>query len=149
LTNYIVVFNSFLSKIQKDSTFALYSDSELVEDLISIMNNAIPLFRYPRENLLLKNDSTEIFDEDLNLDTISVLTDFMKYEWYQRKTANSDSIDQRIVSKDLTFYSQANHTLSLQKNIEEAYLIAKRNEARYYTAYRGVPTITGLVGDEI
>lgn len=149
MTEYQKVFKSFLSKIRKDEDFYNYADQELEDDMISIMNNAIPLFRYPRENLLNKDDETEMFVADLELDTISVLTDFMKYEWYSRRAANSDTLDQRLVTKNLTFYSQANHIDALNKIVEQSRKMARENEERYYKAVKGKPQMTGLVGDEI
>lgn len=148
MTYYDEVFKIFLSKIQKDSTFALYSEMELEEDMIDILNTAIPHFKYPRENLMLKDDFGAYFEEDLKLDTIAVLTDYMKYEWYVRKAANTDTLDQRVATKDLVFYSQSSHVTALGKMVDQAFTIAQKSEERYYRTMSGRPQIVGLVGDE-
>ena len=148
MTEYQKVFSSFLNKIRKDMDFFKYSDEELEEDMIGIMNNSIPMFKFPRENLLQKDDDGEFFEDDLKIDTINVLTNYMLYNWYVRKAANSDSTDQRIVSKDLVFYSQANHIEALRKSAEQAYLNAKKSENTYYRSNNHNPQIIGLVGDE-
>lgn len=149
MTTYQEVFKSFLSKIQKDSDFSLYTDQELEEDMMAIMDSAIASFKFPREDLNDRDDHQEIFTNTIKKDTINVLTNYMYYYWKLRKGANTDTLHQRVTDSSLVFFSQSNHGLMLDKSIEMALKLAERSEDTYYRSVSGRPSIAGLVGEEI
>jgi len=149
LTLYEDVFKSFLSKIQNDEDYTLYTHQELEDDFITIMENAIPMFMFPRQNLYNKDNDLEVFNDTLSLDTISVLTDFMVYQWNFRKTNNTDSMHQLKADSSINFYSQSAHLDALVKKQQAALQVAIKNESRYYRSNQGKPNVVGLVGEQV
>ena len=89
MTSYENVYNAFLSKVTTDDwtdEFAgagdiLLSEEEIKQDLRSILENALPYFKYPRTSLA-RND--EGFEADLSPEEIAIISEYMKVEWLDR-----------------------------------------------------------------
>jgi hypothetical protein len=89
MTSYEIVYNAFLSKVTADDwtdEFAgagdiLLSEEEIKQDLRSILENALPYFKYPRTSLA-RND--EGFEADLTPEEIAIISEYMKVEWLDR-----------------------------------------------------------------
>ena len=107
MTNYEDVFQAFTAKIT-DRDRAVMDDEVNEQDMIDLLNAAIPKFRLPHVSLA-KDDDTETFDADLGQDEIQILANLMTREWYQRFIYDTDVIEQKYAENDFEFHSQANH----------------------------------------
>ena len=107
MTDYEDVFQAFTAKIT-DRDRAVMDDDVNKQDMIDLLNAAIPKFRLPHVSLS-KDDDTETFDADLGQDEIQILANLMKREWYQRFIYDTDVIEQKYAENDFEFHSQANH----------------------------------------
>ena len=93
MTNYEDVFQAFTAKIT-DRDRAVMDDEVNEQDMIDLLNAAIPKFKLPHVSLA-KDDDTETFDADLGQDEIQILANLMKREWYQRFIYDTDVIEQK------------------------------------------------------
>lgn len=91
MTDYEDVFQAFTSKIN-DRDMALLSTDVNEQDMIDLLNAAIPYFRLPHISLD-KDDDTEMFTNDLGNDEIEILATLMKREWYKRFIYDTDVIE--------------------------------------------------------
>jgi hypothetical protein len=116
-TPYSKVFNSFLGKIT-DYTYESYTNEELGGDLTSLLNSSIVEFEYPKVDIRDKNDDEQMFNIDLRIDEIEIISFLMVERWIERQVNNIELIKQRFSNKDFTYTSQANHLEALYKNQE-------------------------------
>lgn len=107
MTDYEDVFQAFTAKIT-DRDRALLDDQVNEQDMIDLLNSAIPSFRLPHISLD-KDDDTMLFTNDLGNDEIQILANLMKREWYKRFIYDTDVIEQKYAENDFEFHSQANH----------------------------------------
>ena len=146
-TPYDTVYERLLSKIKRDEIWDAMQDDDVYDDLLDIMQDAIPRFKYPRESLTARDDDTEEFTNTLNDDTINVLADFMFAIWAKRKVADTMTISQQYHSNDVLFYSQSNHLKATDEYAKRMMYDAKMSEADYYKVSDGSCLLsTGLVG---
>ena len=110
MTDYADIFQAFTSKIT-DRDRALLSDDVNEQDMIDLLNSALPYFRLPHMSLD-KDDDTEMFTADLGNDEIQIIANLMKREWYKRFIYDTDVIEQKYAENDFEFHSQANHLKS-------------------------------------
>ena len=133
-TPYSNIYDRLLSKIRRDEDWNQLDDGEVLTDIVQIMNEAIPLFLYPREDLKTRNDVLQEFAAILKDDTENTLTDFMFASWVKRKTADTTVMSQMFHSNDLKFYSQANQLDAMTKFASASLYNAKITESNYYKA---------------
>lgn len=146
-TPYSKVFNSFLGKIT-DYTYESYTDEELGVDLTSLLNSSIIEFEYPKVNIRDKDDDMQIFNCDLGIDEIEVLSYLMVERWIERQINNIELIKQRFSNKDFQYTSQANHLDALYKNQERVQKKVVSLKTRYSYRQTGLqynkPDFSGL-----
>ncbi|WP_342421907.1 hypothetical protein [Paenibacillus sp. FSL E2-0178] len=116
-TPYSKVFHSFLGKIT-DYTYESYTDEELGGDLTSLLNSSIVEFDYPKVDIRDKDDDALLFNRDLGIDEIEILSFLMVERWIERQINNVELVKQRFSNKDFQYTSQANHLDALYKNQE-------------------------------
>lgn len=107
MTDYEDIFQAFTAKINDRDT-ALLTDDVNEQDMIDLLNAALPYFRLPHVSLD-KDDDTMMFSSDLDNDEIQIISSLMKREWYKRFIYDTDVIEQKYAENDFEFHSQANH----------------------------------------
>ena len=148
MTEYGVVFKSFLGKIRDD--LYISTDIEMVEeDLTILLNAAIPYFNYPKVDVRDKDDDLQRFNVDLTVDEVEILAMAMVVEWTEREIYNVDTLRQSITTKDFNTYSQASHINALGKTAERMQK-KLRNRLIKYSIRRddGTNGFSELGGDE-
>ena len=80
MTSYDKVYDVFLGKILEDE-WGEWTEEEVKRDLNSLMEAAIPWFKFPRVSLERGQDG---FVEDLSNEEIQIIATFMKCEWLNR-----------------------------------------------------------------
>ena len=102
MTPYQVVYDAFLAKIKEDD-WSCEADIEMILcDWRSILESAIPLFKFPRVSL---SRNEEGFEQDLGTDEIQILANLMKEEWLSRTINSWENVKVMYDERD---FSQAN-----------------------------------------
>ena len=107
MTDYEDIFQAFTSKVN-DRDMAVLDQETSEQDMIDLLNAAIPHFRLPHVSLE-KDDDTMTFSSDLGNDEIQIIAALMKREWYKRFIYDTDVIEQKYAENDFEFHSQAAH----------------------------------------
>lgn len=130
MTPYSDVYKSFLGEVQDD--FYASEDVAAIEaDLTILLNKAIPQFSYPKVNIRDKDDTSQTFNVELDLDEIEILATGMVVAWARRQLNNIDSLRQSMTTKDFNTYSQAPHINALIRVADNAEKRLKRMLIKY------------------
>ena len=130
MTEYGVVFKSFLGKIRDD--LYISTDVEMVEnDLTILLNAAIPYFNYPKIDLRDKDDDLQIFEANLTVDEVEILAMAMVVEWTEREIHNVDMLRQSMTTKDFNTYSQSSHINALGRTADRMQKKLKNRLIKY------------------
>lgn len=95
------VYGSFLSKMLEDE-WLNWTQEEIEEDLLTILDGALPWFKFPRKSL--DHDDEEFF-EDLDNEEIQIIACYMKCEWLNRTILTWENVKPLYEERD---FSQAN-----------------------------------------
>lgn len=121
-TPYSIVYEWFLQKIT-DYDLPLFSDTERDELLLGYLKSACVKFKNCKVNLFDRNDTLEIFNNELSEEIIDILSENMLVNWLQPKLNNSENLQNALSTKDFNLYSPAN----LLKEIRETFKEIKKN----------------------
>ncbi len=132
MTPYIAVYDAFLAKMLEDE-WVQWSQAEVEEDLYSILQGAIPWFKFPRVSL---EQNDEGFVEDLSNDEIQILASYMKCEWVNRTILTWENVKPLYEERD---FSQANLLDKFGKLLEKEEKKADKLQAKYYRSIKNRP----------
>ncbi len=132
MTSTQVVYDAFLSKVLEDE-WNYWTEDELQSDWRSLLNAAIPYFKFPRVSLEIQDD---FFVDDLTNEEIQILATYMKCEWLNRTILTWENIKPLYVERD---FSQANLIDKLIKLKEEEEYKALKLERIYYRSRNKKP----------
>lgn len=132
MTSYDKVYDVFLGKILEDE-WGEWTEEEVKRDLNSLMEAAIPWFKFPRASLERGQDG---FVEDLSNEEIQIIATFMKCEWLNRTILTWENVKPLYDEKD---FSQANLLDKFKKMLEQERKIARKLESIYYRSINGKP----------
>ena len=128
------VYDAFLTKMLDDE-WAGWTQQEIEEDFRSILNGALPYFKFPRKSLEI-DDEQDAFVSDLDNEEIQILATYMKCEWLNRTILTWEHVKPMYEEKD---FSEANLIDKLQDLLEHEEKKASRLESTYYRSIKGVP----------
>ena len=132
MTSYDKIYDVFLGKILEDE-WGDWTEEELKGDLNSLMEAAIPWFKFPRVSLERNGDS---FVNDLSNEEIQIIATFMKCEWLNRTILTWENVKPLYDEKD---FSQANLLDKFNKMLTQEKKNAKKLESLYYRSINGKP----------
>ncbi len=132
MTSYDKVYDVFLGKILEDE-WGEWTEEEVKRDLNSLMEAAIPWFKFPRVSLERGQDG---FVEDLSNEEIQIIATFMKCEWLNRIILTWENVKPLYDEKD---FSQANLLDKFKKMLEQERKTARKLESIYYRSINGKP----------
>lgn len=132
MTSYDKVYDVFLGKILEDE-WGEWTEEEVKRDLSSLMEAAIPWFKFPRVSLERGQDG---FVEDLSNEEIQIIATFMKCEWLNRTILTWENVKPLYDEKD---FSQANLLDKFKKMLEQERKTARKLESIYYRSINGKP----------
>lgn len=128
------VYDAFLTKMLDDE-WAGWTQQEIEEDFRSILDGALPYFKFPRKSLEI-DDEQDAFVSDLDNEEIQILATYMKCEWLNRTILTWEHVKPMYEEKD---FSEANLIDKLQDLLEHEEKKANRLESTYYRSIKGVP----------
>lgn len=141
MTPYTKIFDAFSSKILEDE-WGNWTDEEIEFDMLTMLDAAIPNFKFPRVSLERGEDG---FVEDLGNEEIQILATYMKCEWLNRCILTWENVKSLYEERD---FSQANLLSKLGETLDRERKNALRLESLYYRSIKGRPFEYGrLAGD--
>jgi hypothetical protein len=136
------VYDAFLSKMLEDE-WLNWTDEEREMDWRSLLDAAIPYFKFPRVSLEIQDDM--FVDENIANEEIQILATYMKCEWLNRTIMTWENVKPLYVERD---FSQANLIDKLKQLLEREEYKALKLERIYYRSRKGQPfTYRQLAGE--
>ena len=127
------VYDAFLSKMLEDE-WLNWTNEEREEDWRSLLDAAIPYFKFPRVSLDIEND--EFVDEAFSNEEVQILATYMKVEWLNRTIMTWENVKPLYVERD---FSQANLIDKLKQLLEREEYKALKLERIYYRSRKKKP----------
>ena len=127
MTSIHAVYDAFLSKMQEDE-WLHWTDEEIEQDWRSLLDGAIPWFKFPRVSLEI-DDEGYFVDEAVGAKEIQILATYMKCEWLNREILTWENVKPLYVERD---FSQANLIDKLKQLLEREEYKALKLERIYY-----------------
>ena len=127
------VYDAFLPKMLEDE-WLNWTDEEREYDWRSLLDAAIPFFKFPRVSLEIVDD--EFVDENVSNEEIQILATYMKCEWLNRTILTWENVKPLYVERD---FSQANLIDKLKQLLEREEYKALKLERIYYRSREGKP----------
>ena len=134
MTPLFKVYDAFLSKMLDDEWTGWELDN-VERDWRSLMNSALPRFKFPRTNLDI-DEEQESFIGDLSNTEIQIIATYMKCEWLNRTILTWEHVKPMYEEKD---FSEANLIDKLDSLLQYEQKNAKRLESIYYRSRNGKP----------
>jgi hypothetical protein len=143
MTSYDVVYSAFLSKVTADDWANEYEETvdgllpteDAKEDLRSILENALPYFKFPRTSLT-RND--EGFENDLSPEEIAIISEYMKVEWLDRTIHTWENVKVMYDERDWSPANLLKQFISLLDRSEAKALKLERLYSRSITGEDGM-----------
>ncbi len=127
------VYDAFLPKMLEDE-WLNWTDEEREYDWRSLLDAAIPYFKFPRVSLEIVDD--EFVDENISNEEIQILATYMKCEWLNRTILTWENVKPLYVERD---FSQANLIDKLKQLLEIEEYKALKLERIYYRSRNKKP----------
>lgn len=127
------VYDAFLGKLLDDE-WTGWELEQIEQDWRSLMNAALPRFKFPRTNLEINEDDN--FIGDLSNTEIQIIATYMKCEWLNRAILTWEHVKPMYEEKD---FSEANLIDKLDTLLQHEQKQAKRLESLYYRSRSGKP----------
>jgi len=124
MTSLTVVYDAFLAKILDDEWDG-WTEADVHEDLNSLLDAAIEMFKFPRVSLSYADGN---FADDLTNSEVQILATYMKCEWLDRNILTWENVKPLYIERD---FSQAN----LVSKFRELLVTEKKNAARLEGIY--------------
>ncbi len=132
MTSYETVYDAFLSKILEDE-WGFWTEEEIKQDLRSLLEGAIPWFKFPRVSL---NRGDDGFENDLSNEEIQIIATYMKCEWLNRTILTWENVKPLYDERD---FSQANLIDKFNAMLAGEQKHAAKLESIYYRSVNKVP----------
>jgi len=137
------VYDAFFSKMLEDE-WLNWTEEEIEQDLRSLLDAAIPFFKFPRVSLEI-DDSGNFVDSVTN-DEIQILATYMKCEWLNRTILTWENVKPLYIERD---FSQANLIDKLHSLLDREEYKALKLERIYYRSIEDKPwDYTSLAGEQ-
>lgn len=144
MTPFTKVYSVFLSKIKDDDWDDMSQLVSYEKSWREYLLSAIGYFKFPRISLKLADDEDN-FVNDLSINEIQILAEYMKVEWLQSNIMTWENIKGEYSETD---FSHANLLDKLDKTLKTTIDKAKKRESNYYRSEDGKPfDYTQLAGD--
>lgn len=144
-TPYSIVYGTFLSKI-RDSFYSDIDPEQKDIELLALLYQAIPEFKYPKVDLEDKDDTLQEFNVTLTNAEVQIISEAMKLKWIEQKINDEDLIKMQFSDHDYSLSSQGTHLFRLITNQQGIELNLRRMQNRYSLVADRKPDFSGLAG---
>jgi len=130
-TSYDLIFQKFMHEIDDFDLTSLNEEQMLTENKLTL-SKAVSLFKKCKQSLV-RDDTTEVFTNDLTEEEQWILADYMRKVWLDEKINNGELLKLRLTDKDFKTFSPADllGTMSKLKLIYDKELKLKVNDYLY------------------
>lgn len=125
MTSYDKVFKAFSKRIT-DLKILDFTDQEVYDFTLELMDSAIPKFMMCKSDLSDRDDGLGQFNVDLLPIEIEILANIMVSEWLEPQINTTELIAQFFGSKDEKFFSSANQIETLKARQHEVEIKAPK-----------------------
>lgn len=133
----MTVYEAFLAKVKEDDWARAREDLDwILQDWRSILNSALPYFKFPRCSFDIDEATQTFCDEKFSQSEVQVLAVYMKQEWLKRTIDSWENIKTQYEESD---FSQANLLNTFIKLREQVISEAEKIEAIYYRSINRKP----------
>lgn len=110
MTQFETIYEEFKDKITDYEMAGIYEsiDTENQNFLLPLLRKACSRFRRMCKKLYSFNDDFSCFDEELSLEEIDILTEWMIVFWLKPYVYNTDNLQNIMNTKDFQMYSSKN-----------------------------------------
>ena len=129
------IYAAFLSKMTEDE-WTGWTDEEVEADWRTLLDAAIPYFKFPRVSLEYDLETGQFIDENMSNMEVQIIATYMKCEWLNRTILTWENIKPLYVERD---FSQANLIDKLKALLEREEYKALKLERVYYRSRKGRP----------
>lgn len=105
MTPFQTVYDAFFTYITDDMYMEI-SEEETKADCRSLLMLSIPMFEFPKRQLLFNGDE---FTVELTLEEINILAMGMNQAWLQRQVTSIEVVRQKFSGADFRLTSQSSH----------------------------------------
>ncbi|QSF43274.1 hypothetical protein [Paenibacillus tianjinensis] len=144
---YSALFSSFLGKLEEDAYEGI-AETVAEQDMIVLLNSAIINFTFPKIDVFDKDDLTMIFNQDITIKEIEIMSNLMRVEWLNRKLNNINLLKQKFSDKEFKLTSQAAHMEALLKVASKAQEDVKKMMNTYSLSNNGKSNFGVLRGGD-
>ena len=133
------IYDAFLAKVNEDDWSKCYSKEDLewyIKDWRSILNSAIPYFKFPRCGLEIDEEKQIFIDENMSQDEVQVLAVYMKQEWLKRTIDSWENIKTQYEESDFSLAFLLKNFISLRQQVITE---SKFVESVYYRSIKKKP----------
>jgi len=129
MTEYSKIFELFLTSVNDYKIDKLYAEDQVDDGdrmetyLTPFLIKSIPTFDKCKKDLEDRDDTTRIFNQDLNTDEKVILSDLMVYEWLKSELNDIRQMRLRLTDDAFKSYAEANNMKeksSLLNTMEES-----------------------------
>ncbi len=131
-TPYESVNDMFLSKVTDDLYISI-TEEETKADLLMMMRSALVLFKYPKVNVMDRDDTLKQFNVKLGDDEMVIIAEIMKHEWLKRQMHDVRLTKPTYTDKDFKMTSQAYHLAKLTDLVKQQRDILHNLQVLYTT----------------
>ena len=88
-----------------DDEWGYWEEADIKEDLKSLLNAALPWFKFPRVSLDIQTNSNtgeETFVDNLNNEEIQIIATYMKCEWLNRTILTWENVKPLYEERDFS-----------------------------------------------
>ena len=126
------VYDAFLSKVNEDDWARCRTPEDLewfIQDWRSILNSAIPYFKFPRCKIEIDEEHQCFVDENMCQAEVQVLAVYMKQEWLKRTIDSWENIKTQYDESDFSQAKLLSTFIELRKQVQTE---AEELQAIYY-----------------
>lgn len=168
-TDFVTIYDSFLARVTDDMYLEM-TELDTIEQLQSILLNAIPRFKLPRFDIFdyeegyidstetykgVESDNEEVtllqwkggfFNSILTREEIDILALSMMIEWFSQQLATTELTREKYTGSDFKMSSQANHMAKLKNMMEQYITLCKSAQDTYKRRKRKGGKILSTLG---
>ena len=104
-TPYSTIFDAYFTRVE-DDLYGSMDSEELTQELIQILEAALPRFLYPKVNTEDRNNETKTFNVELTNAEIQILAILMNLVWVETKLSDVEVVRQVYRDHDFQLISE-------------------------------------------
>lgn len=144
-TPYSTIFDAYFTRVE-DDLYGSMDSEELNQELIQILEAALPRFLYPKVDIEDRDNTEKTFNVELTNAEIQIIAMLMNLIWVETKLHDVEIVRQVYRDHDFQLTSQASHLRGLITLKNDLELQVRRAMHNYSKVVNRRPDFDGLAG---